>query len=58
MTTNGAVIETQPMVAAPFTVPLSSLHRAFQQAQPYRHVVIDGFLEPEIARQMASAFPP
>jgi phosphoribosylaminoimidazolecarboxamide formyltransferase/IMP cyclohydrolase len=29
----------------------------FQQAQPFRHVVIDNFLKPECARQLVDSFP-
>ena len=57
MSTNGAVIVGAPVVAAPFVTSLPDLRRAFQAGLPYRHVVIDGFLDEDLARDLASGFP-
>ena len=55
MTTNGAVTITRPVVDAPFS--LSAAREAIQQAVPYRHLVIDGFLDARLALQVAREFP-
>jgi len=34
-----------------------ALKRRFDEAVPFRHVVIDGFLEPDFAREVARAYP-
>lgn len=47
------------MALAPATLArLEELRRAFASAKPFRHVVIDGFLEPELCDRMAAQFPP
>ncbi len=33
------------------------LHESFDKAKPFRHVVIDGFLRPEVAERMYAEFP-
>ena len=33
------------------------LSKEFQEAQPFRHVVIDNFFDDETARQLSSEFP-
>ena len=52
---NGAVTITRPVVDAPFS--LSAARESFQQAAPYRHLVIDGFLDARLALQVAREFP-
>src|SRR5687767_14061829 len=54
---NGVVIE-RPAVTAPFVTPLPVLRAAFQAGLPYRHLIMDGFLDEELARNLAADFPP
>jgi len=44
---------------APGFQPLDreGLRRAFQSAEPFPHIVIDGLLEPDLARSIAAAYP-
>lgn len=42
-------------VIRPLDVP--ELRRQFDTAEPFRHLCIDGFLEPEFAREVAAAYP-
>jgi len=46
------------VVSAQVRAGLSELARQFQAADPFRHVVMDGFLEPEFAEQLLAQFPP
>lgn len=57
MMTNGAVWGGRAVAAAPFEIPVDALHRAFQQAGPFRYVVMDGFLDRAVARDLAAEFP-
>jgi Rps23 Pro-64 3,4-dihydroxylase Tpa1-like proline 4-hydroxylase len=38
--------------------PIEGLQRQFATAQPFRHVVIDRFLDPAFCRELMDAFPP
>lgn len=39
------------------TLELDELRRQFNEARPFRHLCIDDFLEPELAREVAAAYP-
>jgi hypothetical protein len=45
------------MISAQATADLPGLARQFQQAQPFRNIVIDGFLEPGFAARLLGEFP-
>jgi len=38
--------------------PIANLQQQFAAAQPFRHVVIDGFLDPAFCQELMDAFPP
>src|SRR6187455_1715997 len=46
-----------PMISAQVTADLPALARQFQHAQPFRNIVIDGFLEPGFAARLLAEFP-
>jgi hypothetical protein len=37
---------------------IESLKKQFDSAKPFRHVVLENFLEPEFAREVAASYPP
>lgn len=45
------------MLSAHTLEQIDALGGRFQLARPFRHVVVDGFLEPEVAESMLRAFP-
>ncbi|HET6604953.1 MAG TPA: 2OG-Fe(II) oxygenase [Xanthomonadaceae bacterium] len=46
------------IVADPVRQNADALSAQFQHAQPFRHVVIDGFLRPDYAERLLAEFPP
>lgn len=47
-----------PLLSAETVAATPALVDAFAHAQPFRHVVIDGFLEPQLAQDLLATFPP
>ena len=45
------------MIAEPVLARLALISQQFQQAEPFRHVVIDGFLQPGVAAGLLAEFP-
>lgn len=46
------------MISAATLASLDALRRSFLDARPFRHVVIDGFLEPAACESLLRDFPP
>jgi hypothetical protein len=52
-------VRTAASVLADSTIAAADVLAArFRDAKPFRHVVIDGFLRPEVARELLDRFPP
>lgn len=51
-------VEVPALVHAAVPAAADDLARTFASARPFRHVVIDDFFLPEVARELADHFPP